>query len=186
MRNIIMSLAISFDGKIEGPNGEIDWILFDKAAGAALTEFLANIDTVLFGRISYDMWGKYSPPEDSADFEKHFYNELNAREKIVFSRSQSSFPGDPKVISANVPEFIRDLKTKPGKDIWLYGGAGLITSLLNEDLVDRLWVAVMPVILGQGKSLFNDILQRHPMKLIKAEPSHQGVLDLHYEFIRKS
>ena len=56
MRKIILSAAISFDGFIEGPNGEIDWILFGENEGASdLMQLVDEIDTVLYGRVSYEM-----------------------------------------------------------------------------------------------------------------------------------
>jgi dihydrofolate reductase len=181
MRKVIMDLAISFDGMIEGPHGEIDWIIFDKEGGSSLLDFLQEIDSVFYGRVSYELWGTYQPPEESADYEKHFYEEFNKLDKFVFSTTQIEFPGNPVVIRSDIAEFVNAYKSKPGKHIWLYGGAGLITTFLNLNLVDELRVAVMPVILGQGKPLFKDILQRHPIKLVEINGSPSGVVWLHYK-----
>ena len=72
MRKVILNLAVSFDGYIEGPNGEIDWILFDNEGGATLTDFLQEIDTVFYGRTSYEMWGNYQLNESSSNLKKVF------------------------------------------------------------------------------------------------------------------
>ena len=78
MRKIILSLAVSFDGFIEGPNKEIDWLSFTPETGEVLNKFLQEIDTVLYGRVSYEAWGTYQPAADAADFEKNFYSKLNS------------------------------------------------------------------------------------------------------------
>lgn len=131
MRKIILSLITSFDGFIEGPNREIDWITFDEETGKALNKFLSEIDTVLYGRVSYESWGSYTPPEDSVDFEKDFYKRLHKMKKYVFSLSKNKFEGNPVVINSDINGAMERLKREPGKDIWLYGGSGLVSTFMN-------------------------------------------------------
>ncbi len=84
MRKIILNLAVSLDGFIEGPNGEVDWLSFTEETGEVLNDFIKDVDTVLYGRISYDAWGTYKPSDNSSDFEKGFYNEMDKKTKYVF------------------------------------------------------------------------------------------------------
>ena len=184
MRKVILCLAASFDGLIEGPNGEIDWILFDADDASGLTDFLQEIDTVLYGRVSYEMWGNYEITESSSEFEKSFYGELNKMDKYVFSNSKDQFDGNAKVVRSDIPELINDLKRRPGKNIWLYGGASLITTFMNLDLVDEFRIALMPAIIGKGKPLFKDIEDRHKLKLMDVKTSKSGVLSVRYETVR--
>jgi dihydrofolate reductase len=181
MRKIILSLAISFDGYIEGPNREIDWLSFSEETGLVLNKFLQEIDTVLYGRVSYEAWGTYSPAEDAADFEKSFYSKLHAMRKYVFSTTESQFPGNPVVVQSDIREAMQDLKRQPGKNIWLYGGSGLITSFMNLDLVDEFYIAVYPIVLGAGKPLFKDIDHRVPLKLREVKPAKSGAVLFTYE-----
>lgn len=176
-----MSLAISFDGFIEGPNGEIDWLEFNEETADSLNKFLEGIDTVLYGRTSYEAWGTYQPAPGSADFEKTFYAKLHAMKKYVFSATQSHFAGDPVVIGSGIKEAMEDLKKQPGKDIWLYGGSSLITTFMNLHLVDEYQIAVAPVILGAGKPLFKDIDHRVQLQLVKTETSASGTVLFVYE-----
>jgi len=176
-----MSLAVSLDGFIEGPNREIDWIEFTEEAGTALSQFLEEIDTVLYGRVSYEAWGHYTPPADSADFEKEFYKKLNKTTKYVFSTTKDHFEGNPIVVKSDIKHTIEQLKQQPGKHIWLYGGSQLITTFLNLDLVDEFRIAVMPIVLGAGNPLFKEISHRVKLKLLKAEGSPSGVVELNYE-----
>lgn len=184
MRKIVLCLAVSFDGFIEGPNGELDWIVFDAEGGSALTDFIQEIDTVLYGRISYEMWGNPPITDSSSEFEKNFYGSLAKMNRYVFSNSKDEFEGNPTVVRSDIPELIKKLKQQPGKNIWLYGGAGLITTFMNLDLVDEFRIAVMPVILGKGKPLFKDIENRTKLRLVDITTSTAGVLGIHYETVR--
>ena len=187
MRKVILCLAVSFDGFIEGPKGELDWILFDAEGGSELTDFIEGIDTVLYGRVSYEKWGNPPLTDSSSEFEKNFYGALAKMDRYVFSRSKTEFEGEPTVVGqdANIPELVRELKQRPGKDIWLYGGASLITTFMNLGLVDVFRIAVMPVILGKGKPLFRNIENRLHLKLVDITESTAGVLGIRYETVRQ-
>ena len=185
MRNVILSAAISFDGFIEGPNGEIDWITFGDEDGASdLMELVGAIDTVLYGRVSYEMWGNPEITEKSSEFEKNFYGALSKMDRYVFSTTKTEFEGNVTVVKDNVENLIKDLKSKPGKNIWLYGGASLVTTFMNLDLVDEFWLGVMPIILGQGKPLFQNVEQRHKLKLKQSTASPSGAIGVRYETVR--
>jgi dihydrofolate reductase len=181
MRKIILSLATSFDGLIEGPNGEIDWLPFTQEAGTMLNQFLKGIDTIFYGRVSYEAWGSYSPADNSSDFEKTFYNTLHRMNKYVFSTTKEKFDGDPVVVRSNIKKTVLSLKQQPGKDIWLYGGASLITTMMNLDLVDELQVAVAPIVLGSGKPLFSGINHRVPLSLKDVSRDKSGMVLFTYE-----
>ena len=76
------------------------------------------------------------------------------------------------------------LKKQSGKDIWLYGGAELISSFMNLDLVDEFRIAIMPVVLGAGKPLFKNITHRANLKLAEVKTSTSGVMQVYYEIAR--
>lgn len=183
MRKIILTLAVSLDGFIEGPNREIDWIEFSEETGNTLNKFLEEIDTVLYGRVSYEAWGNYSPADDSSDFEKNFYRKLKKMTKYVFSSSKTEFDGNPMVVKSDIKHTIENLKQQSGKDIWLYGGASLISTFVNLNLVDEFRLAVFPIILGEGNPLFKEIKQRVKLKLLEVKSSKSGVVELNYERI---
>ncbi|SFW77259.1 RibD C-terminal domain-containing protein [Sinomicrobium oceani] len=79
MRKVILNLAVSFDGFIEGPGGEVDWCIMedDMDFGA----FLDRVDTVLYGRVSYDAWGNYQPGDDAPEAEKSMWRHLHTMDK---------------------------------------------------------------------------------------------------------
>jgi dihydrofolate reductase len=177
MRKIILELTASLDSYIEGPNREIDWIKFDDTAADYLSSFADEIDTVLYGRISYDLWGDY---EMSA--QDGFADKMRAMKKLVFSDTMEPREGIEVVRSSQLIPTITKLKLLPGKNIWLYGGGKLITAFVNADLVDEYRIAVQPVILGAGNPLFKDISRQVNLKLLKSTPwPDSGVVSLIYE-----
>ncbi|WP_016839077.1 dihydrofolate reductase family protein [Ureibacillus thermosphaericus] len=177
-RKIILDLAVTLDGFIEGKNGEIDWCIMEPEMN--FTEFLHQIDTIFYGRKSYELWGQYSPGENASAEEIEMWEIIESKEKYVFSRTQQSADGKAKYINDNVVEEVKKIKNKPGKDIWLYGGASLITTFVNHDLVDEYRLSVHPIILGEGKPLFIDIQHRVALKLVEAKTFPSGVVQLIY------
>jgi dihydrofolate reductase len=98
----------------------------------------------------------------------------------VFSRTQKGAVNRAIFIHDNIHEEVNKLKNSHGKDIWLYGGAGLITTFIDLGLVDEFRLSVHPVILGKGKPLFKEIKQRFNLKLINTRTFSSGVVQLIY------
>ncbi|MGN7356856.1 dihydrofolate reductase family protein [Paenibacillus sp. SAF-054] len=179
MRKIILDLAVTLDGFIEGKQGEVDWCIMDPEMG--FNHFLNQIDTILYGRKSYDLWGQYTPAMEDTDAEKEIWEWIHRKEKYVFSRTQKGTDHKAIFINDRIPEVINALKNKPGKDIWLYGGADLITTFIHLGLIDEYRLSVHPVVLGEGKPLFVDINQRLNLNLVQTRPFSSGVVQLIYQ-----
>jgi dihydrofolate reductase len=177
-RRILLDLAVTLDGFIEGPKGEVDWCIMDPDMD--FNNFLNHIDTILYGRKSYDLWGQYTPDIEVSDTEKDIWELVHSKEKYVFSKIQKESENNVKFINENIVEEVIKLKNKPGKDIWLYGGASLITTFLNLGLVDEFRLSVHPIILGEGKPLFIDIKKRVNLKLVETKRFPSGVVQLCY------
>lgn len=179
-RRVILDLAVTLDGFIEGKNGEIDWCIMEPEMD--FTDFLNEIDTILYGRKSYDLWGQYTPETQDSDEDKEIWRLVHSKKKYVFSRTKKENDNQAIFINENILEEMNKLKNMPGKDIWLYGGASLITTFINLGLVDEFRLSVHPVILGDGKPLFIDIKQRVNLKLVKTRTFSSGVVQLIYQF----
>ncbi|HYG37207.1 MAG TPA: dihydrofolate reductase family protein [Cytophagales bacterium] len=172
MRKVILNLAVSLDGFIEGPNGEFDWCYADQDYG--MEDFMKRIDTIFFGRKSYEVMLKFEalPYPDKM--------------KYIFSNSFKTEAPLLKVLSGNVVEEVRILKQQPGKDIWLFGGAELITTFVNNDLIDELQLSVHPLLLGKGKLLFSGINNRIQLSLTGVKPYDSGLVQMFYELGKQS
>jgi dihydrofolate reductase len=178
-RRIILDLAVTLDGFIEGKNGEVDWCIMDSEM--EFIHFLNQIDTILYGRKSYDLWGQFTP-ETTDDAEKEIWELVHSKEKYVFSKTQKKTDNKAIFINDHILEEVLKLKNKPGKDIWLYGGANLINTFINLGLIDEFRLSVHPVILGEGKPLFMDIKQRLNLKLVNTRTFSSGVVQLIYHW----
>jgi dihydrofolate reductase len=183
MRKIILDLAVTLDGFIEGPNGEIDWCIMDGESN--FDKFLDSIDTIFYGRISYDLWGNYQPAEDEDPFMKGIYKAIHSKAKYVFSTTKED-DGKARFIRSDIKERVLEIAKQPGKDIWLYGGGKLITAFINLGLVDVFRLAVHPVVLGSGKPLFQDIKDRINLKLTDTKTTESGVVFLNYVADKKT
>ncbi|HMK24834.1 MAG TPA: dihydrofolate reductase family protein [Chitinophagaceae bacterium] len=169
MRKLVLSVAVSLDGLIEGPNGEYDWCLMDQDYG--MSDFFKRIDTLFMGRKTYEM--AQSIGEASAGFPKF--------KEYIFSTTLTTVKEGAVLIKTNIKEEVEKIKNEKGKDIWLFGGASLTTSLMNLGLVDELLLAVHPVILGGGKPLFSNINKRIHLKLVDSKTYSTGLVALNYE-----
>jgi dihydrofolate reductase len=96
-RRIILDLAVTLDGFIEGTNGEIDWCIMDSDMG--FIDFLNQIDTILYGRKSYELWGEYTPETDVSETEQELWDLVHSKQKYVFSRTKKGT--DDKAIFIN-------------------------------------------------------------------------------------
>ncbi|MDP9961206.1 dihydrofolate reductase family protein [Chryseobacterium lathyri] len=178
MRKIILDLAVTLDGFIEGPNGETDWCIMDDDMN--FDGFLNSVDTIFYGRVSYDSWGTYQPEETADPEEKKFWQSIHSKNKYVFSGQDRKDPG-AIFISSDIAEKVAEIKKQNGKDIWLYGGASLIKTFINSDLIDVYRISVHPVALGSGKPLFENLKERLELKLITTNVFRSGVVQLIYE-----
>ncbi|WP_326909770.1 dihydrofolate reductase family protein [Sedimentibacter sp. MB31-C6] len=182
-RRIVLDLAVSLDGFIEGINGETDWCIMDEEMN--FTKFLSSVDAILYGRKSYDLWGTYIPGKESSAMEREIWELVHSKKKYVFSKTLTKIDNNVMIINDNIAEEVNKLKEEPGRDIWLYGGASLIKTFMNLRLVDEYRLSVHPVILGAGKPLFVDIKQRQELKLVDTRRFSSGVVQLCYQHIKK-
>lgn len=163
-----MGLAVSLDGFIEGPNGEYDWCFTDQDYG--LSAFIKQIDSIFMGRKTWDLarsMGQESPWKGITTY--------------VYSNTVKSVDEKAtRFISGDVVAETRKIKELPGKDIWLFGGAELITTFMNERLVDELWLSVHPVLLGGGKTLFQKLNGRMTLKLNAVNAFGTGLVSFTY------
>jgi len=168
MRRIRYRVAVSLDGYISGPDGSVDWIVHDPDFdfGALFRQF----DAVLLGRRTYEMTQAPGAPPWPAGIRVY-----------VFSRSlRPSEHPHVTVMSGEARDLLTGLKAREGKDIWLFGGASLFRSLLDQRLVDGVEVSVMPVLLGGGTPLLERPAKQVNLKLTGHHSSKAGIVSLEY------
>lgn len=179
MRKVIVDLAVTLDGFIEGPNGEVDWCIMDDEM--AFDQFLSEVDIILYGRKSYELWGQYTPSATASEFEKQIWALVHSKKKIVFSTTSVGSDGAVQYINYDIETEIGKLKQESGKDMWLYGGASLISTFMRLGLVDEYRLSVHPVVLGAGKPLFEGLQKRTRLTLTNVRTYSSGVVQLKYQ-----
>jgi len=169
MRRVRYCVAASLDGFIADPDGGYDWIVMDDAIDFA--SIFEEFDTFVMGRKT---WEVSAPPDAPTMF--------GDKEVIVFSTKLKS-TSRPSVRIVNTPpaDTVRELKQKPGKDIWLFGGGAMFRTLVDADLVDTVEIAIMPVLLSQGIPVLAPGARMTGLKLDKCETlPKSGIVMLSY------
>lgn len=177
-RRVIVTIATSADGYIARPDGDLEWLTRRPPPRGfyGMGEFVKSIDVKLLGRKTYDVSLQLGAKFDTKT--SHF----------VFSRQSPSTPVPPGVefVREAIGPFVRHLRQRKGKNIWLMGGGEIIASFLDEGMIDEFIISVVPIFIGQGIPL---IAQRHravPLHLRSIERFSDGVAQLHYEVARPS
>jgi dihydrofolate reductase len=167
LRKIRHIAAMSLDGYIAGPNGETDWIIMDPAMDFAA--LMAQFDTVLVGRRTFQSMLEIG---DEA---------MPGMKMFVFSRTfdAADYP-EVTIVSSDHAKILKELRSQPGKDIWLFGGGKLFSALLDEGFVDTVEVAVVPVLLGGGVPLLPKSAARKKLKLAEQKAYPSGIVLLGY------
>ena len=166
MRKIVAGFAASVDGYIEGSNKEYDWILIDKEIDFA--EQAKRYDAYLLGRKTYEMMpkgGKATP----------------GIKNFVFSTTLTKVHKNYELVSGNIDSFVTDLKQQEGKDIAVFGGATLLSSLLDARLVDEINISFIPVLLGRGKPMVDVLKEKVWLKYLKSRSYSNGTLSVTYD-----
>jgi dihydrofolate reductase len=180
MKKVILNLAVSLDGFIEGPKGEIDWCIFDQEVADELNQFIAGVDTLFYGRKSYELFGKNAPSSESDEGEKAFYEKLDKMKKYVFSTTLSQVKAKDNLVRDQLATRVSLIKEEAGKDIWLFGGTGLISSFIQHNLIDEYQIGLHPVVLGDGLPLFKNIKERINLHLVNTKVFTSGMTMLYY------
>jgi len=186
MRKIKLQMQLSLDGFVCGPDGEMDWMVWnwDDVLKNYVAELTNSVDTFLLGRSTGEGMAVYWPtvtsnPESNEE-EKWMAERLNNLPKIVFSRTIPHINWTNVRVASDIVEEVKELKQEPGKDIMIYGGAGIVSSFIRENLIDEYHLFINPVVIGKGKTIFGDI--RHTMKLnlVNITRSTTGIVIFHY------
>ncbi len=186
MRKVIASPFVTLDGFMAGPQGEIDWNepYFDEEMANYVGKQFDSVDTIFFGRVTYQLFAQYWPTQGVKD-DPVFAEKMNTLPKIVFSRTLEKVEwNNTRLVKDHVLEEIQALKQQSGRDIVIDGSAGLIHSLTNLGLIDEYRLRIHPVVLGSGVPLFKDLKDQMSLKLVESKPFRSGVVILHYQPIR--
>jgi dihydrofolate reductase len=185
-RRLYVSMIVSVDGYIEGPQRELDWFQAgDAQFQQYLDEMLDSVGVALYGRRAYELMVQYWPeaernPRSPADLS--FAKRMNALPKIVLSRTlQQATWNHTRILRDNIAETLAELKRTPGKPIVAWAGPGLVRTLSELRLVDEYRLLVQPVLLGGGTPMFQGLVGRKGLRLTRVTQLGANVTVLCYE-----
>ena len=185
MRKVIVMMSTTLDGHISGTHGELDWIgdgEEDQDAWKRVFAFLKDIDACVLGRGMYAEYAQYwtSLLDSKEDTDEVAYARWADRTPhYLVSKTIDKADWKNTRIVRDLEE-IRKLKQEPGRNIYVVGGATLVSSLVDTGLVDALHLSVYPMVIGKGKALFKDVSARHTLQLVESKTSKTGRLLLKY------
>ena len=176
-RKVILGFGLSIDGYIARRNGALDYLVIDKEGEALMAEFFSKIDTTIMGRKTAAATAEMRKNGEIPD--------MPGMSTYVFSRRWKPGKRDGfEVVGGSLTAFVRKLKRRQGKDIYLGGGGELCRSFLQEDLVDELYLGVGPILLGDGIPAFPPKFPQRNFRLTECKSYANGSVGLRYERIR--
>lgn len=187
MRKLKLQVQMSVDGFVAGPNGEMDWMVWDTdpEAEAYVNTLTDTSDTILLGRKMTEGFVNYwtdvvdNKPE-SPEFP--FAQKMVNTPKVVFTKTLEESPWDNTVLAkGDLTQEIARLKEQDGKDIIVYGGATFVSTLIKADLIDEFHLCINPVIIGNGMTIFNELDGWQTLTLVKSTSFDCGTVILHYK-----
>lgn len=187
MRKVMLQVQMTVDGYIAGPDGEMDWMVWDwdnklKQYVADLTE---PVDCIILGRKLAEgfipHWANVASDPDHPEFEDG--KKFTETRKVVFSKTLDKSEWENTFLaSGNLVDEINSLKNQDGGDIIAYGGADFVSSLIKHDLVDEYNLFINPVALGSGKAIFKELDSKKDLVLNESIGFPSGIVVIKYRY----
>jgi dihydrofolate reductase len=186
LRKLKLQVQLSVDGYIAGPNGEMDWLVWnwDDKLKDYVNELTESVDTILLGRkmtegfISY--WTDVMSRPDDPWYA--FAKKMIETPKFVFTKTLNKSEWiNTEIATGDLADEINKLKSQNGKDIIVYGGASFDSSLIKAGLIDEFHLFINPAAIGRGMAIFKDISKIQEFTMIKSISFDSGIIMLHYE-----
>ena len=170
-RKVILYIAMSLDGYIATHDDDLGFLSLVEQEGEdyGYADFVKKVDAVIVGRKTYDK-------VRSMGFEFPYSD----KDAYIITRTVRASVGSAKFYTGNLKELVARLKSEPGKHIFVDGGAEIVNELLKDDLIDEFYISVIPVLLGDGISLFKSGRPEIGLKLISSKSFDKGLVQLHY------
>lgn len=173
MRRAVVSEFMSLDGVMEAPN-EWHFAFWHDEMGTYKFDELMASDALLLGRVTYEGFAAAWPTMEGTG---EFGERMNGLPKYVVSTTlESGDWNNTTVIRDDVASAVRRLKEEPGQNNLVGGSAGLVRSLMADDLIDEYRLMVHPVVVGKGKRLFADEGTLKTMRLVETRTFPTGVI----------
>jgi dihydrofolate reductase len=187
MRKVIVFNFVTLNGYFEGPERDISWHRHDAEENEYAVEMLKYGNTLLFGRVTYELMASYWPTPDAIKNDPIVAEGMNNADKIVFSRTLKKVEwSNTRLVKDNIEEEIKKMKQMPGKNMTLLGSGSILTQFAQQGLIDEYQIMVDPVVLGDGTPIFKGIKHRLDLKLTTTRTFRDGIVLLCYQPVEKA
>lgn len=187
MRKVKLQMQVSLDGYVGGPNGEMDWMTWnwDEELTQYVGGIIQTVDLIVLGRVLAEgfipVWKERL---DNGDIDP-FSQKMVDIPKVVFSRVFTESPwANTAMANGDIVADMEQIKKLPGGDIMVYGGAGLASAMIKNNLIDEYHLFVNPVLTGSGLSIYNDLKEKLNLQLIEAKSFSCGISVLAYQPVK--
>ena len=187
MKKLKLQSQISVDSFIATSEGGLDWMTWgwDDELKKYVNDLTNSVDTILLGRkmtegfVSY--WEDYA--KNKPDSPEHpFANKMVNYPKVVFTKTLDKHNwANTTLAKGNIIDEVSQLKKRQGKDIIVYGGAGFVSSLIENNLIDEYYLFINPVAIGKGMTIFSNLKEGLNLKLMHSKAFECGIVVNHYE-----
>lgn len=184
MRKLLVFNSVTIDGYFTDKNNDMSWA--HRQQDAEWNEFVAGNaksgGELLFGRITFELMQSYWPTEAAAKQFPEVAEQMNNLPKVVFSRTLNDVSWqNTRLIKGNLAEEVRKLKQEDGDDMVIMGSGSIVSQLALEDVIEEYQLAVNPIVLGAGRTMFEGITDKLNLKLTKSRTFKNGNVLLCYE-----
>jgi dihydrofolate reductase len=186
MRKLSVFNLITLDGFFEGINHDLSWHMVDNDLNDLSISQLEAVDTIIFGRITYEMMAAYWPTMESFQDDPIVAGLMTNTPKVVFSSTLKKAEWqNTRLVNGDAAAEIVKLKQLPGKDMIIFGSGKITTALTNTGLIDEYRIIVCPVLLGNGTALFQGVKQSTNLELVSTRNFSNGNVLLTYKPIQE-
>jgi dihydrofolate reductase len=181
MRNLIVFNLVTLDGYFAGQDGDISWHRVDDEFQALANEASNSGNTLLFGRVTYQLMAGYWPTPEAAKTDPVVAAGMNRSQKVVFSRTLAKADwNNTRLVTGDMIEEVGRLKQGPGKDLTVLGSGSIVAQLAQAGLIDEYQILLNPVVLGKGRTMFEGVKGPLSLKLSKKRAFKNGNVLLTY------
>jgi dihydrofolate reductase len=185
MARLVVFNSVSLDGYFTDANGDMSWAhnpKKDPEWEAFIAGNATGSGTLLFGRITYELMASFWPTPMGANAYPEVAVGMNKAKKIVFSRKMNSAEwNNTRVVQSDLVGEVRKLKSEPGHVLAILGSGSIVSQLTQEGLIDEYQVAIAPVVIGSGRTMFEGVKKKLSLKLTRSKEFKNGNVLLHYE-----
>ncbi len=187
MRKLKLQMQITVNGFVAKPGGELDWMTWNWSDDIKtyVTDLTNSVDTILLGRKMTDGFISHWTDcvKNKPDSEEYpFAKKMVEYSKVVFTKTLNQIGWENTALAkSNIVEEVNKLKNQNGKGIIVYGGAGFVSSLIKEDLIDEYYLFVNPVAIKEGLTIFDKMPDMKKFNLIESKSFDCGINLLCYK-----